>query len=318
MNASPDNSALSAPTSTDFSVLVVDDSPVDRAFVSTFLKKRMRATVTTATDGVAALSMIASSPPDIVLTDLQMPEMDGLSLVESIRRDYPFLPTVLMTAHGSEEIALAALRSGAASYVNKRNLAASVEEILRDVLSVSRGNRQLLRLHEYWETTEFEFRIGNDASLIPVLVNHLQQYQASVRPTDATEQVRIGIALHEALRNAIHHGNLEMDSKLRQENPESYYRLEEERRTQEPYRGRRVYLRARESRYASQYMIQDEGPGFDAAQHAYDPSQTSNLLSLSGRGLFLIRTFMDEVSFNPRGNEITMIHRRPTTASAAL
>jgi CheY-like chemotaxis protein len=48
--------------------------------------------------------------PDAVLTDLDMPEMNGLQLVEAIRRDYPAVPVILMTALGSEEIAVEALQ----------------------------------------------------------------------------------------------------------------------------------------------------------------------------------------------------------------
>ena len=69
--------------------------------------------------------MIAAEKPDIVVSDLQMPEMDGLELVETIRREHPGLPVILMTAHGSEETAIQALRKGATNYVAKRNLAAS-------------------------------------------------------------------------------------------------------------------------------------------------------------------------------------------------
>ncbi len=56
--------------------------------------------------GREALEVIAREPPDVVLTDLLMPEMDGLELVERIKRDYPATPVILMTAHGSEEIAV--------------------------------------------------------------------------------------------------------------------------------------------------------------------------------------------------------------------
>ena len=80
---------------------------------------------------------------------------------------------------------------------------------------------------------------------------------------------------------------------------------------EQPYSRRRVVLRARESRGESRYLIADDGPGFDIRGFAYDPTDASNLDKPSGRGLFLIRTFMDEVTFNSRGNEITMVHRRP-------
>ena len=296
-------------------VLVVDDSPIDRALVTSLLEKQLAAAVELAEDGRAALGQIDHHPPDIVLTDLQMPKMDGLALVEAIRQFHPEVPAVVMTAHGSEDIALAALRQGAASYVNKRNLASRIAETVRDVLAVSQGHRQQLRVQGCWKTTSCEFELENDATLVPVLVNHLQQYQSSVRRCDENELLRIGVALHEAIRNAIHHGNLELSSELRQHNPESYYRMAEQRRFEQPYRDRRVRLRVRESPDESEYVVTDEGRGFDVCRFDYDPTTAMNRDKPSGRGLFLIRTFMDEVSFNSEGNQIRMFHRRSRCAT---
>src|SRR5262245_50461880 len=125
-------------------VLVVDDSPVDRALVQGVLEKQLHAVVHTVENGAAALDSIATVWPDVVLTDLQMPELDGLALVEAIRRDYPFIPAILMTAHGSEETALAALRAGAASYVNKRNLASRLIETVQDVLALLQDRKSVV------------------------------------------------------------------------------------------------------------------------------------------------------------------------------
>ena len=82
-----------------------------------------------------------------------------------------------------------------------------------------------------------------------------------------------------------------------------------ERRQQQPYCGRRVFIGAEETRSGVTYSIRDEGPGFDPSTLS-DPTDPSNLEKLSGRGLLLIRTFMDEVHHNPTGNEITMVKRR--------
>ena len=70
-------------------VLVVDDSPLDRTRTGGLLKKGEGLSPIYASNGREALAMIAAEKPDIVLTDLQMPEMDGLELVETIRRDSP-------------------------------------------------------------------------------------------------------------------------------------------------------------------------------------------------------------------------------------
>lgn len=99
-------------------ILVVDDSPVERVLVEGLLCKNPDYTVELAADGREALAAIAANPPDLVVTDLVMPEMDGLELVRTMRSRCPRIPAILMTAYGDESTAVEALEAGAASYVS--------------------------------------------------------------------------------------------------------------------------------------------------------------------------------------------------------
>ncbi len=87
-------------------VLVVDDSAVDRRLVGGLLGRGTMLTVETAENGAAALARLKQGLPDVVVTDLQMPEMDGLALIKTIRAHYSRVPVILMTARGSEELAV--------------------------------------------------------------------------------------------------------------------------------------------------------------------------------------------------------------------
>jgi CheY-like chemotaxis protein len=82
-------------------VLVVDDVAVDRHKAAAIIAQELGWRVTHADNGQAALEAVERERPDVVLTDLQMPEMDGLALVEALHVRHPFLPVVLMTAHGA-------------------------------------------------------------------------------------------------------------------------------------------------------------------------------------------------------------------------
>jgi CheY-like chemotaxis protein len=303
------NSGEAPGASASRTFLVVDDSPIDALIAGKLLAQFGTVNVVYAENGVQALEVIDQSKPDLILTDLQMPEMDGLQLVESIRRLHPSVPTILMTAHGSEDIALRALRRGAASYVPKRMLSSELLETVRQIVELSFAGEQQRRILGSWERLGIEFRLENDSALIPPLVSHLQQYHTGVSDYDETESIRVGVALQEALRNAMHHGNLELNSEMRRKNSDEYYRVATERQRQQPYQSRRVQFAVNESPAESTYVIRDEGPGFDP-DSVVDPLNADNLLKPSGRGLFLIRTFMSEVRFNDQGNEITMIHRR--------
>jgi CheY-like chemotaxis protein/anti-sigma regulatory factor (Ser/Thr protein kinase) len=290
-------------------VLVVDDSAVDRRRAEKLLERGGILKVACAANGREALELLQHDPPDLVVTDMQMPEMDGLQLVEEIRCRYPSIPVILMTAHGSEELAVRALQIGAASYVPKRNLALELADITDSLLTLSQSYRGQQRLLECLSFTESRFVLDNDVSLIPSLIGHLEGNLMRMRMCDENGLIRVAVALREALVNAIHHGNLELSSELRETDDKRYYRLIDERRQQEPYQDRRVHVLARESHREATYVIRDEGPGFDP-KSLPDPTDPVNLEKASGRGLLLVRTFMDVVQHNKSGNEVTLIKRR--------
>jgi len=295
-------------------VLIVDDSPVDRRLASKLLEKRgdgvdpTGITVVTAENGREALEVIARENPDAVVTDLQMPEMNGLDLVVQIRARYPLVPVILMTAHGSEELAVRALKSGAASYVPKRELGQDLLETVEGVIETATGQRDQSRLMQSLERTESNFVLGNDPALIPPLVSYLKDSVFRMSGSDDTGLIQMTMALREGLLNAMEHGNLELDSALRERDDHSYHDLQRERRTQQPYSDRRVHVTSRQTRGAATFVIRDEGPGFDVSTLP-DPTDPANLEKRSGRGLLLMRAFMSEVKHNDRGNELTLVWR---------
>jgi CheY-like chemotaxis protein len=290
-------------------VLVVDDNAVDRHLAGALLAKRSDIKVIFAENGREALDLILKNPPDLVLTDLQMPEMDGLELVVEVRKNCPLVPIILMTAFGSEEIAIQALQRGAASYVPKRNLAQDLAETADTVLSIATANRSQHRLLECLTQTQEQFLLDNDVTMIPPLIGYLQENITRMGLCDEIGRIRVSIALQEALVNAMQHGNLEVSSDLKEKDDKGFQELIQKRRREKPYLSRRVHVTSRESPAEAVYVIRDEGPGFDPSKLP-DPTDPSNLDRVSGRGLLLIRTFMDKVHHNPAGNEITMVKRR--------
>jgi CheY-like chemotaxis protein len=304
-------------------ILVVDDSAVDRHLAGNLLAKSLGFSAPEIATGMAvayaaggreALHAIEQDPPDLVLTDLQMPEMSGLELVEEVRRRFPLVPVILMTAHGSEEIALAALGRGAASYVPKRRLAQDLLETVETVLALAAAERGHRRLQECLVRSEAHFLLGNDPGLIPPLLGHVRDNLTRMDFCDETGIIRVTMALHEALTHAIFQGNLEINPELREHDEGAYRRLVEERRWQPPYRDRQVQVIARELPSEVRYVVRDEGPGFDFSRTP-DPTDPTDLETVTDRGVLLIWTFMDQVSNNERGDEITMVKKRERPAA---
>jgi DNA-binding response OmpR family regulator len=286
---------------------------VDRARAGGLLKKRVGLEPVYATNGREALALIAERAPDIVVSDLHMPEMDGLELVEAVRRQFAFLPVILMTAHGSEETAVQALRKGAANYVAKRNLAGELVDTVLRVLEMARAGRSQQQVLACLVQTESRYEIENDVTTLTTLIGQLEANLVRMQLCDETGLIRVAVALREALVNAIYHGNLELTSQLLEVDESAWAELAAQRRRQPGFAERRVHVLARETRTEVTYVIRDEGQGFDPTVLP-DPTEPENLHRRTGRGLFLIRTFMDEVGHNAVGNEITLVKRRDRDA----
>jgi len=290
-------------------VLVVDDSPVALHFIRAILSHRPDLEISFASDGAQALAAISRTLPNLVISDLIMPEINGLQLVSALRQSHPLLPVILITGHGSEDIAAEALRVGAASYVPKTVLDKSLLETIQNVLDVYGRTRLDPRLRGTIRRSQMDFELDNDSGLIPVLVRYVQDGIGQLGIIEEAEEMRVSIALLEALTNALYHGNLEINSSLRQADDSAFYGLARERAKLEQYKDRKICLTVLLSPEQVRCVIRDQGPGFDIST-VPDPSDAANLERPSGRGIMLMRTFMDEVCYNLRGNEVTMTKRR--------
>ena len=114
---------------------VVDDFSPMRRIVRNLLKELGFANVDEAEDGAVALQKLKSSPYDFVVTDWNMPNMDGLTLLQSIRRtpELKHLPVLMITAEAKKENIIAAAQAGASGYVVKPFTAATLAEKLEKI-----------------------------------------------------------------------------------------------------------------------------------------------------------------------------------------
>lgn len=113
-------------------VLVVDDDADVALLVKTVLERRAGCIVDVAEDGLTAVERVAQVRPDVVVTDIEMPGLNGLELLAELRRTVPTVPVVVMTAHVSVEYAVSALRAQADEFLTKPlDNAKLVESVMR-------------------------------------------------------------------------------------------------------------------------------------------------------------------------------------------
>jgi DNA-binding NarL/FixJ family response regulator len=114
-------------------ILIVDDHPLTRDALSSLLDAGGFDVVGEAADGAAALELARSLQPDLVLLDLSMPGLDGLSALPRLRSAAPGCEVVVLTASGTEDNLLAAIRGGAAGYLLKSEPPERIVAFLRGV-----------------------------------------------------------------------------------------------------------------------------------------------------------------------------------------
>jgi two-component system chemotaxis response regulator CheY len=121
-----------------YACLVVEDSHVMRQLLMLALARLHQVAVTEANDGVDALKLLARQQFDIILTDINMPMMDGLKLVHAIRKDpsHKDVPVVVITTEGSVEDRRRAIGLGASAFITKPIQAPQVISIVRDLLEL--------------------------------------------------------------------------------------------------------------------------------------------------------------------------------------
>jgi LmbE family N-acetylglucosaminyl deacetylase/CheY-like chemotaxis protein len=132
-----------------YRVLVVDDDPDVALYTSTVLERRGGMEVRAITNPTLARAAVDEFRPDVVVTDIEMPGMTGLQLIELLRADQPNLPVIVMTAHVSVEYAVGALRSQADEFLVKPIASPDLISIVQRLAEQGRANREAGRPREY-------------------------------------------------------------------------------------------------------------------------------------------------------------------------
>ncbi len=171
-------------------VLIADDEPMTRALLRRVLTRDCGCTVSEAADGLAALSSCGTAPPDLILTDLRMPVMDGIELIEALRQvpALAAIPVVMMTAARDQGPVHRAIELGVTDYLLKPLRAERVAYRLRGVVE------RVARAHE-----------GGDEDRSPLLVadgnaDFRQLVSAALGAHRLVHQAQSGVA---ALQRAV-------------------------------------------------------------------------------------------------------------------
>ena len=145
-------------------VLIVDDDQICREILRETLASH-EVEVSLACDGLEGLDKLSAEPFDILITDLNMPRMDGLSLLQEAREHYPHILTIIITGYGSLESAIEAIRKGTYDYIQKPFKIEEIQIVTRNAIEKIKMLREKQRILEelglaYRKINQFEGQQG--------------------------------------------------------------------------------------------------------------------------------------------------------------
>ncbi len=288
-------------------VLIVEDDPASRELMGDMIKLEGH-DLRTAEEGYQGLSLFKEFKPHLVFSDIQMPKMDGLELLQRIRDISPKTIVVMMTAFGCEEYALKALRLRANNYLQKPIRHDDILPLLEkySALVASADSLQPGKTGEDQQRKFiFENNFSNINEFLHLLVNDLDK--------DVLLDVRVG--LYELLVNAIEHGNLEISKEEKfnvlNKGPFGLEELHKKCKLDPRFAGRKIVVELTKDDVAFEWLIKDEGQGFDCEKVLKKPD---TIRSVEFKGVTLAQFHFDMLEFVGKGNQVRA--RKLKTVSA--
>jgi DNA-binding response OmpR family regulator len=270
-------------------ILIVDDDPDVHQLLMAALAAPDRQ-IENASDGLAGFRSIEAAPYDLVMTDVNMPGMDGLALLEQIRALRPDTRVLVMTVANTPENVIRAIRERAFSYFSKPFSVNSVIEMVDRALASTMppDDIEVLSARPNW----LELRLRCKMETADRLLQFMSELSLGLLPT---EKENIATAFREILMNAIEHGG--------GSDPQKTVAI--------------TYVRTDR---AVLYFVRDPGKGFSFQKltHAavsnpldspFEHAEVRERLGIrpGGFGIFMTRELVDELIYNGAGNEVLLI-----------
>ena len=270
-------------------ILIVDDDPDVHGLLHAALGAPDRK-IESAYDGHAGLRLVEHSPYDLVLSDLELPGLDGMTLLERIHEVRPDTRVVVMTMANTPDNVVRAIRERAFSYFSKPFTVTAVEEMVERALNGTHAEDdiQVLSARPHW----LGLRVRCKMETAGRIVQFIRELGMDL---PAAEQERMTTAFREILLNAIEHGG--------GSDPDKH-----------------VFITYVRTKRAALYYVRDPGRGFsfDHLEHAAvsnpedSPVEHAGIreklgMRPGGFGIMMTRQLVDDLIYNEHGNEVLLI-----------
>jgi YesN/AraC family two-component response regulator len=303
------------------SILIVDDEQIIRNVLKRKLEQSTSYTVFTADDGEPALEIFRKENIDLVISDLLMVRMNGIELLRNLKQIDAKVPVIIITGYGTLDDAIEAIKLGAEDFIKKPFDISEVISTIEKTFKKQEEEADQRAIIKHIAKEDVELEIPTDFEFLNKVINYIFSHLRARWLVGSEDLHDVKVCLYEALYNALEHGSLEISEEekvsILENGQQAYKEFLLQRLQDERYRDKKIHVGLWISPQDMRVAIRDEGPGFDATKRLNNMN-TEELFKSSGRGLLLINSLMDEVSFNPSGNEITMRKLRASTIANSI
>ncbi len=262
------------------SILIIDDDESILRLLSKFLKSEGHRVVTEI-NGSDAIEIFKKESFDLVITDMYMPDLDGLDIIMNLKDINQNTPIIVLTAAGSISNVVQSLKLGAFNYMIKPVNINEVRDIIQKAFLAGAVSRQQKNFYTFLQSAVSVFKIKS-------AVEHLEEISYYLNNMlifyGFSSNWQIQLALTEAFTNAVCHGNGSSPDKF-------------------------VICEIIFTKEDVKITIEDEGEGFQVPD-LKNYKLNDDIYAGSGRGIFLINSYMDHIEFNEKGNKIIMSKKR--------
>lgn len=286
-------------------VLVIDDDEAALKLTERFLQDADYRTLK-ARGGEEGLAVFKKYRPPVVITDVKMPGMDGLEVLKRIKGRQADCIVIVMTAHGSEDIAAEAIRWGASNYLRKPFSSSDMLITLHRYRNLIQERRLAHLAPRFVERQRLELNLATDPDEVASAGQFLaKRVRMFVR--DPEDLMALRFSITEMLTNAFEHGNLGIDyaEKKRAFDTESWDELLAERLRDPALAARRIQVWLDMNRFGMTCVIEDEGDGFDW-RSVPNPFEPENMHLDGGRGIHMTMQYVDDLTYDLDGRRVTL------------
>lgn len=283
-------------------VLIVEDLEGPRNFIKEIVSREGHET-RTANNGSEGFLIYTAFSPDLVISDIEMPIMNGLELLSEIREEDSETIFVIITGHGSESYAMQALNFGANNYLQKPVTIADLTAILRTYSEIENNRSFSVSIQSMIVSQRCTLKIPTQVIVTERISEYLTKYLDDRFTKREKLSVRLGLS--ELIMNAFEHGNLEIsyDEKSAALQANTLSELREQRLADPRLANRHITIDFELNENGGEWVVSDQGKGFDW-ESIPDPNAPENLWKMNGRGLFICRRQFDALEYIGCGNRV--------------